>query len=159
MAQAQHVAGTRISRQQRLNRKLHSAIAEVAQKRVARSQWKESERRFISFVRGKEPVDNLVRSPIAAHRDKFSVASGIGLANYPSGLAGSAGFNYVQFNPARPQTFESRSNQFAASPSARRRIDHGKKGAVHAWSLISSVYNSTTAARLNPLRISSASNI
>src|SRR6266849_4779620 len=114
------------------------ALNEIPQKRIARTQRKESQRRSLIFrsQNWKQPVDYLIGSPIPTHRQKLPIAAPISLARKLRGVPRRASLRSLQHNAGGLQPVKRRSHALAAPPSTRRRIDNCKKSLVHAKRLV-----------------------
>src|SRR5450432_1031449 len=75
VTQAKNVAFSRASGNQRLHRVLDALIAEIAQKRVSRAEWKEAEGRLVRSVgERKQSVHNFVGSSVSADGNELAIA-------------------------------------------------------------------------------------
>ena len=127
MSQPQNVTRAGALRQERFNGIIDAAIAEIAQKRIARAQRKKGKRGPLAVVRlGKQAVHDLIRSAVTANRDEVSNALLVGLLRDLRRVARSLGLCDFNFNVSGPQTFERRTQQFAATPAPRCRIHNCK---------------------------------
>src|SRR5277367_103327 len=110
-----------------LDRVLDAARREVAQERVARAEWEESERRTALSLRfGKKSVHDFVRCPVAADGEKISKALRVGPAGQRRGLARTGRLNDFEFDACLANTLERRGCEPAAASASGCRIDDGK---------------------------------
>src|SRR5450432_2744354 len=132
---------------------LYSAVAEVAQKRVPCPQRKKSERRALPTQRLRiKAVHHLVRSAVAAHRDKVPHTASVGLARNLSRLSCSPSRGHLHFKAASLQAIERRTEQFAAAPSASRRI-HDRE--ISLPQVSRTRFTAVNASRLSQYRLES----
>src|SRR5208283_3763699 len=87
----------------------------------------------------KQPVDDLIGSPISTHTQKLPIPAPIRLASNSSGIASRVSLRLFQHNPRSSQAIKCRSHPLAATPATRRRIDNRKKRFVHKSDLTSQV--------------------
>src|ERR1700735_720339 len=151
VTQSQHVTGLGSLGNQRLDCVLHSAITEIAQKRIARPQGQESERGTIVRVRlRKKAVDQLIGSSVPAHGDKFSATARVGLTDNSRRIGCGLGFRHLDRNSASSEPLQSRNQQLTGATTTSRRIHDGQIGFLPA-------HNATTTPRSTVFLTSSAS--
>src|SRR5258708_7332354 len=98
VSQAKDVTLARSFRNERFHRVFHALIAEVAQKRIARAEWKEWEGGSVRSVRwGKQAIHNFVRCAIATDGDELAIPLCPRLSRNFGG--GTEGRSFADFAP------------------------------------------------------------
>jgi hypothetical protein len=80
MPETQNVAGLRAVGKQRIDGMFYSAIAEITQERIARTQRQKSQPWLLTRESFRvKAIDNFVRSTVTTHRDEIPHATAVGI--------------------------------------------------------------------------------
>ena len=126
MVQAHDVARAHTAFQDRLDakfRKVRPVFNKIAQKRITRSEGKESQ--GSATLRGsvrKKSVDDLEARSITAHGDEFAIAVRVTAACIHSGFSGSSRFSHLKAKSRPAKPVKCARGQFPAASAAGCRI-------------------------------------
>ena len=128
MPQPQKINGARAAFSQRLHRSCRSILCKVAQERIARAQWQESQSDALDRrASRKNSVENFVSCPVAAYCKEASVALIVGFAGklHRVPLAGRS--DDVNLQSFLAQAHQRRSREFRGAAATGGGVDDGEK--------------------------------
>ena len=133
---------------------LRSAVKEIAQKRISRSDRQEAERGPFATDRiRQQTIHDFVCGAVAAHGDEVAPARGVGLARELRRVACTRSVVLLDFQARGAQPFECRGRVLARAATASGGIHDREKF------LLCSVHTGTTSSRVCERPISSASTL
>src|SRR5580704_5351629 len=110
----------------------YSAMAEIAQERIARAERQQAEPRSASSQSfWVEAVHRFIRSAIAPDGNEIPDATPICFAGHALRVSRPVGLGDFNLKIAGTQPIQGRTEQFAALSAARRRIHYGQIGSRH----------------------------